>query len=133
MAFIDEYVGMLLETAEVPGDSNIETVSKRLFSELVVSLSIAQKLQSLADAGDTEILEVSRSLISLAQEFNKAFKNLTAEQKARISAVVKGIVVGANQGDIEAFFDATLNVVGTVQEYVAELTVLLETEPPVEE
>ncbi len=130
--FPEEYIGLLLEVTEVPGESNVEAVSKRLFGELLTSITIAQKLQVLADAGDDEILGVSSSLIALARQFNKAFKNLTPDQKAEISAVVAGVVTGANQAEIEAFFNATLDVVGTAQEFVAELTVLLETEPPAE-
>ncbi len=133
MAFIDEYANLILETIEVPGESNIEAVSKKLLTQFVGSAVSAQKIQSLADAGDTEILDVSRSLVRLAQQFNRAFKNLTAQQKEEINAVVGGIVTGANQADIESFFNGILEIVGTGQEFAAELTVLLETEPPEEE
>lgn len=132
MAFIDEYATLILETVEVPGESNIEAVSKTLLTQFIGSAVSAQKIQALADAGDAEILDVSRSLVRLAQQFNRAFKNLTAEQKAEISAVVEGIVTGANQTDVESFFNGILEIVGTAQQFSAELTVLLETEPPVE-
>lgn len=131
--FVEELAGLFIETIEVPGESNIEQTSKDLLAQFVPVLTNAQKLQSLADAGDAEILDVSRNLIKLAQQFNRAFKNLTPAQKAEISAVVQGIVTGANQKDIETFFDSILDGVGTAQRFGAELTVLLETEPPPEE
>jgi len=128
--FVDEFAGLLIATIEVPGESNAEAASKALIVDSVNALNQAQKLQALSDAGDAEILGVSSSLMKLALQFNKAFKHLTADQKAEINDVVKGIVTGANQEDIETFFDLTLNAVGTAQDFSAELAVLLETDPP---
>lgn len=128
--FVEDFAALIVEVVEVPGDSNVEATSKTLLSQFVKAVTQALKLQSLADAGDGEILGVSGSLIKLALQFNRAFKHLTIEEKAQINEVVKGIVTGANQIDIETFFDDVLNIVGTGQSFGAELTVLLET--PVE-
>lgn len=127
--FIKGFTALIVETIEVPGDSKLEAVAKRLFPQFVGAIGAARKLQDLADAGDAEILGVAQSLTKLALQFNRAFKLLTTEQKDEISAVVKGIVTGANQSEIEAYFDLTLEIVGTAQEFGQELTVLLESVP----
>jgi len=128
--FIEDFAALIAEVAEVPGESMAEAKFKLLLTQFVTVLASARTLQDKADAGDTEILDVARSLTRLAVQFNRAFKLLTAEQQAEISGVVKGIVTGANQLEIEAYFDQTLAIVGTAQEFGAELTVLLETVPP---
>ena len=131
MTFNEEFLGLVFEVTEVPGESNVEAATRQLFADGFNALTIVQKLQSDADAGDNQILDVSRSLTQLAKQFNNAFKSLTPDQKAEIKAVVAGIVTGSNETDAENYFNAVLDMVQSAQTYVAELTVLLET--PVDE
>lgn len=128
--FLEDYAALFIEVIEIPGESAVEASAKKMVDSLVKSLGAAQEVQNLALAGDEQIIGVSRSLVGLARQFNKAFKKLTADQKSEITSVVRGIVTGVNEAATEAFFDLTLSLVGDGQEFATELTAVLETKPP---
>ena len=129
--FVDDYIGVVLEASEIPGDSNLEAASKAFFVQAVIGLGITQRLQALADAGNTKVREITRALTELAKKFNKAFPNLDDAQRAEIEAVVAGLVTDESEVDAEEYFGVTLKLVQLGQKFAAEAGVLLETDPPV--
>ena len=130
MSFLSNYADQFMEVIELPGETAFETATKEMVSSFTESAVLAQKIQALSDAGDDEVLDVSKSLTGLALKFNKAFPDLDEDQQAEVNVLVAGIVTGDNEGISEEWFALVLKNIHKGQKFAKEATLLLET--PVE-
>ncbi len=107
-----EQVDFKNETLETSQEGTLTAYGK-MFS---AALEIGKATDGEPDEVKESTVAVARGVLSLARQFGTAFKNLTADQRAAVSAAVREIVTGANESLIETFFDAALDFIIKQQE-----------------
>lgn len=91
---------------------------------------LIEQLAAQGNVEDAELEGVAEAIVDLASQFGTTFKNLSADQKARVKATVAGIVTGKNEVLIETLFDSAFDLVGKALALTEVMDRLLATPPP---
>lgn len=105
----EKIITLALDQTEFQND-DAETAVEGVLLAYGAVYAAALKLDVVA--GDNEEAQrIAGGVVDLANQFGLVFSDLESEGAEKVKQAVRDIVTGAQETEIEAIFDATLNVV----------------------
>lgn len=130
--FTEKFAALAAQTLDFAGETGVESLFTSTLTKFGETHALALQLQSAADSGDAEVLDVASGVLDLAAQFGKTFKNLSDDEQGQVRDVVARIVTGANQALVEGFFNAAFGFVVEGGRLKDQVDALLATVPPAE-